>query len=298
MALPAAMAKVVNGGVGVGLRWDFLDDLVLRIREGRAPEVPFFEVTPENHMRRGGALIDALDTVASRYPMVSHGLAMSVGSLDPLDSAFVGQIARFLDRYELPFHSDHLCFSGICGRKVPDLLPLPLSRAAARHAARRVREVRDRLGRPFAIENISYYLTPGAPEMPETEFLTRVLEESDAGLLLDVNNVFVNSQNFGFDPWAFIEALPLDRVIEIHIAGHEHVPERGILIDTHGAGVIDPVHHLLRKTIARTGPVPVVLERDNHVPPLDDLLREAAVVREHYELGLADREQASRGGAA
>ncbi len=279
-------------GVGVGLRWDFLDELAARIAAGDAPELPFFEVTPENHMRRGGHVVAMLDRVRQRYPFISHGLSLSVGSLDPLDSDFLTQLDRFLSRYEAPFHSDHLCFCGIDGKKIPDLLPLPLTRAAARHAAARVREAQDRLKRPFAIENISYYLTPGAPEMAETDFLRGVLEEADCGLLLDVNNVYVNSRNFAFDAWSFIDALPLERVIEIHIAGHVHAPERGILIDTHGAGVIEPVHDLLRRTVARTGPVPVVLERDNHVPPLDDLLAEAALVRRFYEEGLADFERA------
>lgn len=275
-------------GVGVGLRWDFLDDLVERIAAGNAPDLPFFEVTPENHMRRGGHIVDLIDRVRQRYPFISHGLSLSVGSLDPLDDGFLGHLERFLSRYAAPFHSDHLCFCGVDGKKIPDLLPLPLTRAAARHAAARVREVQDRLGRPFAIENISYYLTPGAPEMTETDFLRSVLDNADCGLLLDVNNVYVNSRNFGFDAWSFIAALPLERVVEIHIAGHLDVPERGILIDTHGAGVTPPVHELLRRTIARTGPLPVVLERDNHVPPLDDLLAEAALVRRFYEEGLAD----------
>jgi hypothetical protein len=278
-------------GVGVGLRWDFLDELVARIESGSAPDLPFFEVTPENHMRRGGHVVEMLDHVAAHYPFLSHGLAMSLGSVDPLDAAFLRQIRLFLERYRAPFHSDHLCFSGVDGRRIPDLLPLPLHRAAARHAAARAREARDRLGVRFAIENISYYLSPGAPEMAETDFLRAVLEEADCGLLLDVNNVYVNSRNFGFDAWPFIEALPLERVVEIHVAGHTPSPDRGILIDTHGADVIPPVFELLRRTIARTGPVPVVLERDNHVPPLDALLAEAAEVRRFYELGLQDFER-------
>lgn len=281
-------------GVGVGLRWDFIDDLVERIAAGAAPDVPFFEVTPENHMRRGGYIVEALDRVRQRYPFITHGLSLSVGSLDPPDEGFLSHLDRFLSRYDAPFHSDHLCFCGVDGKKIPDLLPLPLSRAAARHAAARAREIQDRLGRPFAIENISYYLSPGAPDMTEADFLRSVLESADCGLLLDVNNVYVNSQNFGFDPWAFIDALPLERVVEIHIAGHAHVPERGLLVDTHGAEVIPPVHDLLRRTVARTGPVPVVLERDHHVPPLDDLLGEAAEVRKFYEAGLADFAETKR----
>jgi uncharacterized protein (UPF0276 family) len=287
LAAPAAATAPLTG-VGLGLRWDFLDELVARIAAGTAPDLPFFEITPENHMRRGGYIVEALDQVAARYPVITHGLTLSVGSLDPLDAPFLQHLARFTARYRTPFHSDHLCFCGVDGRVIPDLLPLPQKRAAARHTAARIREARDRLGLPLAIENISYYLTAGAPEMAEPEFLRRVLEEADCGLLLDVNNVYVNSQNFGFDPWSFIAALPLERVVELHVAGHQLVPERGVIIDTHGAAVIAPVHELLRRTVARTGPVPVVLERDNHVPPLDELCLEAAEVRRFYELGLAD----------
>ena len=282
-------------GVGVGLRWDFIDDLVRLIAEGRAPDLPFLEITPENHMRRGGYIVDALDVVASRYPLISHGLSLSLGSLDPFDVSFLSHLRRFLDRYGSPFHSDHLCFCGVDGRTVPDLLPLPLSRAAARHTVSRIQEAKDRLERLIAVENISYYLSPGEPEMAETEFIGSILEAADAGLLLDVNNVYVNSQNFGFDARSFIDALPLERVVEIHVAGHLHVPERGLLIDTHGADVIEPVYELLRRAVSRTGPVPVVLERDNHLPPLDDLLAEAAIVRRFYEQGLAEYEAAREG---
>jgi uncharacterized protein (UPF0276 family) len=282
----ASMATIT--GVGLGLRWDFLDDLAQRIDAGDAPDLPFFEVTPENHMRRGGHLVETFDRVAARYPFLSHGLALSLGGLDPLDGRLLGELRRFLGKYRAPFHSDHLCFSGTDGRAMPDLWPLPLSRAAADNVVARVREVRDRLELPVAVENISYYLEPGAPEMSEADFLRRVLEGADCGLLLDVNNVYVNAQNFGFDAWRLIDALPLERVVEIHIAGHVWIPERGILVDTHGADVIPPVYELLRRAVARTGPVPVLLERDNHVPDLDTLLTEVAEVRRFYELGIAD----------
>jgi uncharacterized protein (UPF0276 family) len=291
------MTAAAPAGVGLGLRWDFLDDLVARIHAGDAPDLPFFEVAPENYMRRGGYIPEALAYVADRYPILSHGLSLSVGSVDPLDEAFLAALKAFLERFEAPFHSDHLCFSGVDGRLIHDLLPLPATREAARHTAARVREARARIERPLAIENISYYLRAGAPEMEETEFIRRVLEDADCGLLLDVNNVYVNSRNFGFDAWGFIEALPLERVVAIHVAGHTHVPERGVIVDTHGADVIPPVHALLRSAVARTGPVPVVLERDNHVPPLDALLSELDLVRRAYALGLADFE-AARGGAA
>lgn len=289
------MKPTAPTGVGLGLRWDFLDELLRRMHAGEAPDVPFFEVAPENYMRRGGYIPEALDYVASRYPLLSHGLSLSLGSLDPFDAGFLGELRAFLDRYRAPLHSDHLCFSGIDGRLIHDLLPLPQSRAAAEHAAARVREAAARLERPVAIENISYYVRSGAPEMAEPDFLRCVLEQADCGLLLDVNNVYVNSRNFGFEPWSFIEALPLERVVQIHVAGHRYSPERSVIIDTHGADVIPEVLDLLRRVIGRTGPMPVVLERDSHVPPLDDLLTELAQVRASYELGLSERGAAHDG---
>lgn len=162
-----------------------------------------------------------------------------------------------------------------------DLLPLKFSEENVTRVADRARRVRDVLGVPFALENISYYAALGRPEMPEAEFVARVVERSEAGLLLDVNNVYVNSVNHGYDPYAFLRALPLDRVVEIHIAGHER-RESGLIIDTHGAEVIDPVYDLLAYALERTGPVPVLLERDNDVPPLAVLLEEVARVRSVY----------------
>ena len=278
-------------GVGLGLRFAFLDEVIEAIDEGRRlPGVAFFEVSPENHMRRGGHVPAALDRVAESYRFLTHGLTLSIGGLDPFDAAYLAELRRFIDRTRTPFHSDHLCFSEAGGRMLHDLLPLPLTRASAIHAATRIREAQDRLGVPLAIENITRYFVPGERSMDEADFLTEVLERSDAALLLDVNNVWVNATNDGFDALAFLQRLPLDRVVQLHVAGHDRSEEHGLVIDTHGADMIDPVLDLCAWVIERTGPLPVVLERDHRIPPLPELLIELARVEAAYARGLAARE--------
>jgi uncharacterized protein (UPF0276 family) len=282
----------VRAGVGIGLRWEFLDDLMQRIEGGRigVGDVPFFEVAPENYMRRGGYIPEALEFVAANFPLVSHGLHMSIGSVTPFREEYFAQVKAFLHRFELPWHSDHLCFSGVDGRALHDLLPLPLTETAAVHAAARVREARDRLGVPMAIENISWYLRLGAADMEETDFVSLVLEEADCGMLLDVNNVYVNSQNHEFDARSWIERIDMQRVWQLHVAGHEFRPADGMIIDTHGQDVIDPVYELLRFTIAKKGPVAVILERDSNIADLDTLLTERCKLQEAYDAGLAEYE--------
>jgi uncharacterized protein (UPF0276 family) len=278
-------------GIGLGLRRDFIDDVLASLDEGRSlPGVSFFEISPENYMRRGGYFPAALERISERYRFLTHGLTLSVGAVDPFDAGYMAELGDFIASTGAPFHSDHLCFSGSDGRMLHDLLPLPLSRAAAVHVAARIREAQGRLGLPFAIENITHYLIPGAPSLGEAEFIGEVLLRSDATLLLDVNNVYVNAQNYGFDPIAFLRQLPLDRVVQLHIAGHTRSEEDDVIIDTHGADVIPEVLDLCAWVIERTGPLPVVLERDHNLPPLDDLLVEVARVEEAYARGLAARE--------
>ncbi|HMR80695.1 MAG TPA: DUF692 domain-containing protein, partial [Polyangiaceae bacterium] len=193
-------------------------------------------------------------------------------------------------------HSDHLCFSTAGPLVLHDLLPLKLCDENVRRVSDRLRWIQDDLKLPMSMENISYYAQPGKPEMPEAEFISEILERSGCGLLLDVNNVWVNAQNHGFSPEEFIESLPLSRVTQLHIAGHWR-SESGLIIDTHGAPVIDPVIELLDFTVRRTGPVPVLLERDNEVPALSILLEEVAALQLAYDRALARRED-ERAGAA
>jgi hypothetical protein len=279
-------------GIGLGLRWDFLEDVLPRLPADPSDalsRLSFFEVSPENYMRRGGYYPAALERVREHFPLLAHGLTLSVGGRDPFDADYLGQLSRFLDRAAPPFYTDHLCFCGDGGRMLHDLLPLPLSSASARHVAARTREAAERLGRPLALENVTHYLVPGRASLDEAAFITEVLERSGAGLLLDVNNVYVNAKNYGFDPDEFVAALPLERVVQLHVAGHEWSGDDDLFIDSHAAAVDDPVLALLERVVERTGPVPVLLERDHKVPPLDELLAETSRVAAAYERGLARR---------
>jgi uncharacterized protein len=273
--LPEAGQRPALGGVGLGLRWEFLEEVL----DGPLYDVAFFEVSPENYLGRGGYYPSALERIAERYPILTHGLTLSLGAIAEPDPRYLSALRTELTRFNPPWHSDHLCFSSAGERVLHELLPLKFSKENVLRVAERARRVEAFLERPLAIENITYYVHPGEPEMTELAFLQGVLALSHAHLLLDVNNVYVNAQNHDFDPYAFIAALPLDRVVEIHVAGHRTL-DSGLLLDTHGQAVADPVLELLEWTIERVGPVPVLLERDNHVPELRELLREVAELRD------------------
>jgi uncharacterized protein (UPF0276 family) len=284
-------------GVGLGLRWEFLDELVDKTASEGEVAVAFLEVSPENYMRRGGAHPSVLAWLAERYPVVTHGLTMSLGGSDPLDQAYLRDLRDTLRALGTPWHSDHLCIGAIGGRVLHDLLPVSLKRDAIQRIAGRIQQAQDAIGVPLAIENVSYYWHPGRAELGEAEFLASVCDAAGCGLLLDVNNAYVNCQNFGLDSEAWLRAAPLERVVQIHVAGHEWfaIDEHGLgdpatpgspgtmIIDTHGAPAPDPVLALLERAMARTGPVPVVLERDQNVPPLDTLLDEVARFRASVE---------------
>lgn len=279
-----------RGGVGLGLRWSFLDDVLASVRgERERLPVDFFEVCPENYMRRGGYIPAALAEVREHFPILSHGLTLSIGGLGDIAPDYLSELKDFVGSTAAPFHSDHLCFGGVGGKIVHDLLPLPFIQEAVQHVTARATEVRDRIGCQLAIENISYYVRPGAADMTESEFIRAILEEADLGLLLDVNNVYVNAKNFGFDAVKFLDSLPLQRVVQMHVAGHEYRPQHGRIIDSHGEDAEPGVLELLSHVIQRTGPVPVILERDNNIPPLDTLLMELDRVRRAYDRGLAKR---------
>jgi uncharacterized protein len=269
------------GGVGLGLRWDFLEEVV----DGPNLPIDFFEVSPENYMRRGGYYPEQLERLLGRYPLVTHGLTLSIGAIAEPDAQYLHELRREIARTHSPFHSDHLCFSSAGPRSLHELLPLQQSRENVRRVAERARRMSDVLGVPFALENITYYVHPGRAELPELDFLMGVLEASDAGLLLDVNNVYVNAVNHGFDARAFIAALDLRRVVEIHVAGHSRKAS-GLVLDTHGATVSDPVLDLLGFTLSLSGPRPVLLERDNDLPELRELVDEVQKLRRIYDASM------------
>jgi uncharacterized protein (UPF0276 family) len=278
-------------GVGLGLRWEFIEELL----ERRPSEIDFLEVSPENYMKRGGYYPRALEEAGAIYPLVTHGLTMSLGGVEPLCDAYLRELREFTRRTKSPWHSDHLCFGASAGIVLHDLLPLAFTEAAVVRVAERVARARDALGVPMAVENISFYMHPGRREMGEAEFVARVCDRADCGLMLDVNNAFVNAANFGFDVDEWMRTVPLERVVQIHVAGHESsVEESGapLLIDTHGADVSDPVLALLERVLPRTGRVPVLVERDQAIPPLSGLLAEVARVRAVYDRALGSRSAA------
>ena len=276
------MARDRFQGVGLGLRRPHLEAAAARADHG----VPFWETCPENLIGDGGRPHRLASAVLERDPVLTHGLAISVGGFDPWDADYLRGLGRFLVRTGTPWHSEHLCFTGVDGSCLHELLPLPFTREAARHAVARARDLQARLPVPLLLENITYYAHLGEPEMDEADFITEVLEGADVGWLLDVNNVYVNALNFGFDPKAWLVRMPLDRVAQIHIAGHKRFG--AITVDTHGAEVIDPVLELLQWTLARLGrPVPVLLERDNHIPDFEVLLAERARIQAACDAALA-----------
>jgi uncharacterized protein len=256
-------------GVGLGLRSDMAEEFLDR----KPPEVDFVEIHPENYMRRGGRFPHLLELARRDFPVGTHGLTMCYGSLEPFDSEYLADLHAFLRDLDVSFHSDHLCFGGAHGVFVHDLLPLPFTDEAAKLCVQRIHEARDALDRPLAIENVSYYAPQSRDGLDEAHFLVEVLRESDALLLLDVNNVYVNSKNFGFDPRAYIDLVPAERVAQIHVAGHMVRPDE-LRIDTHGEPICDDVYGLLDYTLGNVGPRPVLLERDNNIPSLDDMLAE------------------------
>jgi uncharacterized protein (UPF0276 family) len=252
---------------GLGLRRPLMDEL-LALPPGR---IGFLELAPDNWIGVGGRRRALLDALRERHPIYCHGLSLSLGGPEPSDRTHLARLKTFLDGLRTPLFSEHLSYCSDEGQ-LYDLLPLPFTEEAVSHAAARIGEVQDALGRRIAVENISYYAAP-FQAMPEIDFLRAVLEEADCDLLLDVNNIHVNSINHGYDALGFLRALPAERVAAIHVAGH-YVEAPDLLVDTHGAAVIEPVWALLAEAYAHCGVRPTLLERDFNFPPLSELLSE------------------------
>ncbi|MGH8491532.1 MAG: HvfB family MNIO-type RiPP peptide maturase [Moraxellaceae bacterium] len=264
-------------GAGLGLRRSFLEELASQ-HFSNFPD--FFEVAPENWMGMGGRYARQLRQFTERHAFVCHGLSLSIGGPAPLDQQFLKDLRVFLDQHQVRIYSEHLSYCSDEGQ-LYDLLPIPFTEAAVAHVVARVQQVQETLGRRIALENVSYYAAPGQ-EMSELDFLLAVLEKADCDLLLDVNNIYVNSINHGYDANAFLDALPAQRMAYVHIAGHyEEAPD--LRVDTHGADVIPEVWALLDRAYARCGVLPTLLERDFNIPPLPELLTEMSQILDHQQ---------------
>ena len=255
-------------GIGVGLRTVHFGHIL-----AERPEVDWFEAISENFLDTGGRPLHVLDQVAERYPIVLHGVSLSIGSVDPLDRDYLRKLKALAARTRARWVSDHLCWTGVMGRNVHDLLPMPYTEAALRHTAARVRQVSETLERPLVMENPSSYVEFTSSTMPECEFLSRLAEDADCGLLLDVNNVYVSAFNHGFDAEAYVDAIPADRVVQYHLAGHSHQGTH--IVDTHSDHATPEVWKLYARACARTGPVSTLYEWDEDIPDFGVLHAEA-----------------------
>ena len=273
------------GMVGLGLRRDIAEEIL----DNRILTPDFLEFAPENWMGMGGAWNRVMKRAVDSYPITCHGLSLSLGSPEELDWDFIGELKSFLDINKVSIYSEHLSYTKSKNAHLYDLLPIPFRQDAIDHVVDRIRRVQDKLERPLAIENVSYY-TPVAAEMSEIEFVSEIVDRADCSLLLDVNNVYVNAFNHNYDAKEFIGKLPLERVAYIHMAGHEQV-EPDLIIDTHGQPIIDPVYELFEWTVQKMDPVPVLLERDYNFEDLEqiqgELIQIKSILKRHWEVNHA-----------
>lgn len=267
-------------GFGLGLRVDHYEAIL-----ADHPRVDWFEALTENYLVPGGKPLDKLLRIRERYPLVLHGVSMSIGSTQPLDRNYLAQLKALAARVEPQWISDHLCWTGVAGRNMHDLLPLPYTEEALANVVERVRTVQDTLGRRILLENVSSYVTYRDSQVTEWEFLREIVQQADCLLLLDVNNIYVSSVNHEFDPLDYLQAIPVERVQQIHLAGHENHGD--YLIDTHDHPVPDPVWKLYDAAVRRFGSVSTMIERDANIPLLEELCSELDAARRLAERALA-----------
>src|SRR5882672_6291468 len=260
-------------GFGLGLRVDHYEAIL-----GDNPAVDWFEALTENYLVPGGKPLDYLMRIRERYPMVMHGVSLSIGSTQPLDRNYLAQVKALAARVEPHWISDHLCWTGIAGRNLHDLLPLPYTEEAIALVVARVGQIQDALGRQILLENVSSYLAFHESELSEWEFLREVAARADCAILLDINNIYVSSVNHGFDALTYLQAIPADRVRQFHLAGHSDLG--GHLIDTHDHPIVEPVWNLYRAALVQFGAVPTMIERDDNIPALSELVAELQIARE------------------
>jgi len=259
-------------GFGLGLRVDHYEDIL----EG-APAIDWLEVLSENYMIPGGRPLQFLARFRERYPLVMHGVSLSIGSSDPLNRDYLVRLRQLAEVVEPAWISDHLCWTGVDGSNLHDLMPLPYTEEAIDHVAARVREVQDFLGRRILLENVSSYTAFHASQLSESQFLAEIARRADCLILLDVNNIYVSSHNHGFDARAYLDDIPVERVQQFHLAGHENNGE--LIIDTHDSPIVDDVWALYADALRRFGPVSTMIERDDRIPPLAELLAELDTAR-------------------
>jgi uncharacterized protein (UPF0276 family) len=266
--------KLKDLGIGIGLRTVHFPHILQN-----HPQIDWFEILSENFMDTGGRPLFVLDQVVERYPVALHGVSLSVGSTDPLNLEYLGKLKALAKRCRAHWVSDHLCWTGVMGQNTHDLLPMPYTEEALKHTITRVRAVSELLERPLVLENPSSYIEFASSTMTEWEFMGRLAQEADCGLLLDVNNVYVSSFNHGFAPETYIDAVPADRVVQYHLAGHTNKGTH--IIDTHSDHVIDEVWELYRRSWQRTGRVATLLEWDESIPSFEEVHQEALKARLH-----------------
>lgn len=277
-----ARHRIPDLGVGVGFRPKHQDDVLER---GGSPHVAWYEVISENFMVPGGRPLHNLDRLRAMAPVVTHGVSLGIGATTDLDRGYLRALRGVLDRVNVPYFTDHLCFTRAAGVDLHDLLPLPYTREAIDHVVERIKRVQGEMERPFAIENVSSYLTYAASEMTEWDFVAEVAERADCGVLLDVNNVYVSAQNHRFDAEAYVDAIPGDRVVQIHLAGH--TDKGDFLLDTHSDHVVPGVFRLYERVIRRIGPVATLIEWDDDIPEWSVLAAEAEKTAKHRLAALA-----------
>jgi hypothetical protein len=254
-------------GYGLGLRTDHYTTIL-----ETHPSIDWFEIISENFLIPGGKPLYYLDQIREHYPMVMHGVSLSIGSADPLNWEYLKQLKHLAERVKPMWMSDHLCWTGVNKLNMHDLLPLPYTEEAIQHIVQRIQEVQDFLGRQLSLENVSSYLSFKDSEFTEWDFLRTIAEEANCRILLDINNIYVSSYNHGFDPMEYLQGIPVDRVQQFHLAGHTNYTTH--IIDTHGAPIIDEVWQLYAAAVKRFGRVATMIERDDNIPPLSELLQE------------------------
>jgi uncharacterized protein len=260
-------------GFGLGLRTTHYHDII-----DTKPNVDWFEVLTENYLVPGGKPLYYLDKIKENYPLVMHGVSLSIGTTDPINWDYLKQVKKLSKRINSLWLSDHLCWTGVNKTNMHDLLPLPYTDEAISHVVGRIQQVQDFLGPRILIENVSSYLTYQSSEMTEWDFLRNIAVEADCLILLDINNIFVSSFNHNFDPYEYLRGIPADRVQQFHLAGHSNCGDH--IIDTHDHPVIDPVWKLYAAALNLFGPVSTMIERDDHIPPLAELMLELDYARQ------------------